>query len=185
MAAVSACSAASVTYSFTGVIPTLDGSVPSSFILQVSDFIDATPPVQFTGSDFQSCSAPGTGACIAQFSIGPSPVSGLSDEIGFGNNNCCFIYFFPENSFSIPGTYTADPFHSAGTATLTVSTVDTPEPATLRLALLPIALLLLEIRRRSRSYLRPQGSWLVWREHHCFVNYSSFIEAEHLPRRAA
>ncbi len=127
-------SAASVTYAFQADVPTNDGPMPGSFVLTVPDFITGTPSSQFMGTDLTSCSAPGTGPCIAQFSVGPSPISGLANDIGFGDDLCCFIYFFPDMTFTTPGTYTADPFHSAGNATLTVSVSDAPEPSTFGLA---------------------------------------------------
>lgn len=122
--------------------------MPGSFVLTEPNFITGTPLTQFMGTDFNSCSAPGTGVCTGQFSVGPSPISGLSDKIGFGNDVCCFIYFFPDKSFTVPGTYTADPFHSAGTATLTVSASEAPEPSTFGLAAISVSLAALSLRKR-------------------------------------
>jgi hypothetical protein len=148
LVAVMTASAASVTYSFSGEVPTLNGPMPGSFVLSEPNFITGTTLTQFMGSDFDSCSAPGTGTCIGQFSIGPSPISGLADKIGFGNDVCCFIYFFPDMSFTTPGTYTADPFHSAGNATLTVRTNEVPEPGTFGLAAIAVSIAALSLRKR-------------------------------------
>jgi hypothetical protein len=148
LAGVVTASAATVTYSFAGQVPTISGPMPGSFVLTVPNFVTGTPLTEFTGSDFASCSAPGTGACIAEFSVGPSPISGQANDIGFGNDVCCFIYFFPDMSFTTPGTYTADPFHSAGTATLTVSVNAVPEPGTFGLAVIPLSLAVLSLRKR-------------------------------------
>jgi PEP-CTERM motif len=141
-------SAATVTYTFAGEVPTLNGPMPGSFVLNVPTFITGMPMVQFTGSDFGSCSAPGTGSCIATFSVGPSPISGLANDIGFGNDICCFIYFFPDMSFVTPGTYQADVFHSAGAATLTVSESAVPEPGTFGLMAASLSLAVVGFRRR-------------------------------------
>jgi hypothetical protein len=143
-------SAATVTYSFAAQVPTNNGPMPGNFLLTVPTFVTGIPLTEFTGTDFTSCSAPGTGPCIAEFSVGPSPISGLANDIGFGNDVCCFIYFFPDLSFTTPGTYTADPFHSAGTATLVVSTngADAPEPGTFGAAAV-LALAVLILRKRS------------------------------------
>jgi len=103
------------------------------------------------GSDFTSCTAPGTGPCLAQFSVGPSPISGLANDIGFGNDLCCFIYFFNDLSFITPGTYTADPFHSAGTATLTVTSDVVPEPGTLGLGMIALSATAAGLRRRRKG----------------------------------
>lgn len=141
-------SAAPVTYSFQAQVPTNNGPMPGSFVLTVPNFITGMPLTQFTGSDFASCSAPGTGPCLAQFSVGPSPISGQANDIGFGNDVCCFIYFFPDMSFTTPGTYMADAFHSAGTATLTVRVSDVPEPSTFGLAAVSLSLAVLSLRKR-------------------------------------
>jgi hypothetical protein len=136
--------AAMVTYSFTGLVPTNNGPMPGSFVLTVPNFITGTPQTTFMGPDFTSCTAPGTGPCIAEFMVQPGPISGLSDNIGFGNDLCCFIYFFPDQSFVTPGTYTADPFHSAQNATLVVSVSSTvPEPSTFGLTSAFLTVLLL------------------------------------------
>lgn len=148
LAGVVTASAATVTYSFEAQVPTNNGPMPGSFTLTVPNFVTGTPLTQFTGSDFDSCSAPGTGACIAQFSVGPSPISGLANDIGFGNDVCCFIYFFPDMSFVTPGTYLADPFHSAGTATLAVSVSSIPEPSTFGLGAVTLSLAALGLRKR-------------------------------------
>src|SRR5947209_7217033 len=148
LAAAMAASAASVTYSFEAEVPTNNGLMPGSFELTVPDFVTGSPMSQFTGTDFTSCSAPGTGACTAEFYVGPSPISGLANDIGFGNVVCCFIYFFPDTSFTTPGTHTADPFHSAGNATLTVSTNEAPEPSTLGLAAVSLSLVAFGVRNR-------------------------------------
>jgi hypothetical protein len=146
-------SAATVTYSFEGQVPTNNGPMPGSFVLSVADFITGTPQSDFTGSDFDSCSAPGTGPCFAEFFVGPSPISGQANDIGFGKDVCCFIYFFPDLSFVTPGTYTADPFHSAGTAQLTVSVNEVPEPGGLGLAglFLSLAGFVLRARRWTKA----------------------------------
>jgi hypothetical protein len=153
LASVTAASAATVTYSFAGQVPTLDGLMPGSFVLTVPTFITGTPQSQFTGSDFDTCSAPGTGACLGQFSVGPSPISGLANNIGFGNDVCCFIYFFPDLSFTTPGTYAADPFHSAGTATLTVALNSVPEPGTAGSIVIAMGLGLAVLSLRKRVAL--------------------------------
>jgi len=141
-------SASTVTYSFQAQVPTNSGPMPGNFHLTVPDFITGMPMSQFTGSDFDTCSAPGAGDCFAEFYVGPGPISGQADDIGFGNNVCCFIYFFPENAFTTLGTFTADPFHSAGTATLTVAMSSVPEPSTFGLATASLALAVLSLRRR-------------------------------------
>lgn len=141
-------SASTVTYSFQAQVPTNSGPMPGNFQLTVPDFVTGMPQTQFTGSDFDACSAPGTGDCVAQFYVGPGPISGQADDIGFGNNVCCFIYFFPDNAFTTVGTFTADPFHSAGTATLTVAMSNVPEPSTLGLAAVSLALAASSLRRR-------------------------------------
>jgi PEP-CTERM motif len=148
LATVVTASAESITYSFEAEVPTNTGPMPGSFVLTVPNFVTGTPLTEFTGSDFDSCSAPGTGACIAEFSVGPSPISGQANDIGFGNDVCCFIYFFPDMSFTTPGTYMADAFHSAGTATLTVSVNAVPEPSTLSLAMISLALAVFGLRKR-------------------------------------
>jgi ABC-type multidrug transport system permease subunit len=144
--------AAMVTYTFTGLVPTNNGPMPGSFVLTVPNFITGTPMSEFMGSDFTSCTAPGTGACIAEFMVQPGPISGLSDNIGFGNDVCCFIYYFPDGSFTNPGTYTADPFHSAQNATLVVTASTVPEPSTLgltsALAVVFLIVALMIFRRR-------------------------------------
>ncbi len=140
-------SAATVTYSFEAQVPTNTGLMSGSFVLTVPDFLTGTPESDFAGSNFTSCTAPGTGACVAEFYVGPSPISGLANDIGFGNDVCCFIYFFPDLSFTTPGVYTADPFHSAGTATLTVST-SAPEPSTFGLAALFLVSSLFIVKKR-------------------------------------
>ncbi len=144
-------SAATITYTFEAQVPTNNGPMPGGFVLNVPNFIPggtAINPTTFTGSDFASCSAPGTGPCFAEFYVGPSPISGLANDIGFGNDVCCFIYFFPDLSFITPGTYAADSFHSAGTATLTVAVSGVPEPGTLGLAVVPLSMALLRLRKR-------------------------------------
>jgi hypothetical protein len=148
LAGVVSASASTVTYSFQAEVPTNNGPMPGSFQLTVPDFVTGMPLTQFTGSDFDSCSAPGTGECIAQFSVGPSPISGQANDIGFGNDVCCFIYFFPDSTFTTVGTFTADPFHSAGTATLTVAISNVPEPSTFGLAVVSLALAASSLRRR-------------------------------------
>jgi hypothetical protein len=60
-------SAATVTYSFSAEVPTNSGPMPGSFVLTVPDFVTGTPSTQFTGNDFNSCTAPGSGQCIAEF----------------------------------------------------------------------------------------------------------------------
>jgi hypothetical protein len=147
VAGVVTASATTVTYTFNGEVPTNNGPVPGNFVLTVPDFVTGTPLTQFTGSNFDSCFAPGTGACIAQFSVGPSPISGLANDIGFGNDVCCFIYYFPDTSFITPGTYTADPFHSAGTATLDVTVSGVPEPGMFGLAAFSLSLVLFSLRK--------------------------------------
>jgi hypothetical protein len=147
-AAAMTASAATITYSFQAEVPTIDGLMPGSFELTVPTFVTGSPATQFMGPDFTSCSAPGTGVCIGQFSVGPSPISGIADDIGFGNDVCCFIYFFPDMSFTTPGTHVADPFHSAGNATLTVRLNDVPEPSTLGLAAISLSLIGLGLRNR-------------------------------------
>jgi hypothetical protein len=161
LAGIATASAATVTYSFQAQVPTNNGPAPGNFVLTVPNFITGSPMSQFTGSDFDSCSAPGTGACLAQFSVGPSPISGQANDIGFGNDTCCFIYFFPDMSFTTPGTYTADPFHSAGTASLTVAVNSVPEPGTSSLALVSLALLMVGFRKRLgvvRTSVRARGN---------------------------
>jgi len=150
LAGVVTAPAATITYSFVAQVPTLMGPMPGSFQLTVPSFITGTPQAQVTAIDFASCTAPGTGACLAQFSVGPSPISGLADDIGFGNDVCCFIYFFPDLSFTTPGTFTADPFHSAGTATLTVTSDAVPEPGTLGLAMISLTATAVGLRRRRK-----------------------------------
>ena len=129
-----------------------------SFVLTVPNFVTGTPLTQFTGNDFTSCTAPGSGQCIAEFSVGPSPISGQANDIGFGNDVCCFIYFFPDMSFQTPGTYTADAFHSAGAATLTVTVSNVPEPSTFTLASGFLSLAIFSLRKR----------WLTQRLHRRF-----------------
>ncbi len=141
-------SAATVTYSFQAEVPTNSGPMPGNFVLTVPDFVTGMPLTQFTGGDFDSCSAPGTGVCIGQFTVGPSPISGQADDIRFGNDVCCFVYFFPDMSFTTPGTYTADPFHSAGTATLNVSVNGVPEPSTFGLAAVSLLVVVSRLRKR-------------------------------------
>ena len=154
LAAAMAAPAASVTYSFQAEGPSNSGPMPGSFELMVPDFVTGSPMSQFTGTDFTSCSAPGTGTCTAEFYVGPSPISGLANDVGFGNDVCCFIYFFPDSSFTSPGTHTADPFHSAGNATLTVRVSDAPEPSTLGLAVVYLTLVAFGLwNRRSRKRL--------------------------------
>jgi hypothetical protein len=149
LGAAMAARAASVTYSFQAEVPTISGLMPGSFELTVPEFVTGTPMTQFTGTDFNSCSAPGTGTCTAEFYVGPSPISGLANDIGFGNDVCCFIYFFPDMSFTTPGTHMADPFHSAGNATLTVAANDAPEPSTLGLAAVSLCLVAFGLRKRA------------------------------------
>ena len=103
VASVAIASAAMVTHSFEAQVPTNSGLMPGSYVLNVPDFITGTPQSNFMGSDFASWSAPGTGACIGEFYVGPSPISGLANDIGFGNDVCCFIHFFPDMSFTTPG----------------------------------------------------------------------------------
>lgn len=153
VAGVVTASAATVTYSFQADVPTNNGPMPGNFTLTVPNFITGTPLSQFTGSDFDSCSAPGTGACFAEFFVGPSPISGQANDIGFGNDVCCFIYFFPDMSFQTPGTYTADVFHSAGAATLTVYVNSVPEPSTLGLAAVCVLVGVLGRRKRATHAL--------------------------------
>lgn len=141
-------SAATITYSFVAQVPTNEGPMPGNFVLTVPDFITGIPMTQFTGADFTSCVAPGTGECLAQFSVGPSPISGLANDIGFGNDLCCFIYFFPDLTFTTPGTFTADEFHSAGPATLTVTENNAPEPGTFGLSMAALSVAVLSLRRR-------------------------------------
>jgi PEP-CTERM motif len=147
LASVAGVSASTVTYTFNAEVPTIDGLVPGGFTLTVPDFQTGTPMTQFMGSDFSSCSAPGTGECLAQFSVGPSPNVGEANDIGFGKDVCCFIYFFPDHSFDTPGTYTAD-VDSAAAATLTVSVNDAPEPSTMGLAAGGLSLVLFGLWKR-------------------------------------
>src|SRR3954468_20567553 len=148
VACAATASASSVTYSFQAEVPTNNGPMPGSFVLTVPSFITGTPSSQVAGTDLTSCTAPGTGTCIAEFSVGPSPISGLANDVGFGNDVCCFIYFFPDMAFTTPGTHIADPFHSAGNATLTVRLNDVPEPSTLGLATISLSLIGLGLRNR-------------------------------------
>jgi hypothetical protein len=80
LAGVVTASASTVTYTFNVELPTINGPVPGSFVLTVPTFVTGTPLTEFIGTDFSSCSAPGTGACIADFSVGPSPISGASQR---------------------------------------------------------------------------------------------------------
>jgi len=149
MLAVSAAtaSASTVTYAFQAEVPTNNGLMPGSFVLTVPNFVTGTPSSQFAGNEFTSCTAPGAGPCFAGFSVGPSPISGLANDVAFGNDLCCFIYFFPDMAFTTPGTHTADPFHSAGNATMSVTVSDVPEPSTFGLAAGSLCLLAWSFRK--------------------------------------
>jgi hypothetical protein len=56
------------------------------------------------------------------------------------------------DQFTTPGAYIADPFHSAGMATLTVTASAVPEPSTFGLAALSTLLTAAVLRKRWAAF---------------------------------
>lgn len=160
--ALSVSALASVTYSFSGDVPTATGPFAASFTLTTPDFVTGMPLAMFSGAQISSCVAP-LPNCVVQFSTTPGPISGTADLVQFGfdnGNSGLFGYFFQEPDFSTPGVHVADPFHSAGTATLTVTVSPAvPEPGTFGLALFAAGCAAIELRRRAaRRFAQDQRS---------------------------
>jgi hypothetical protein len=128
---------ADTVYTFSGT----DSNGAIGFKLSVPTFVNQLPGTAFSSGQFISCTNCSTGLFAAIFTPIPSTLTFFDSLGGSG------FFLFSSGAFSAPGTYTS----SVGKGTLVVSV---PEPATLLMGFLSLAMILGVVAFRRKAQLQ-------------------------------
>jgi hypothetical protein len=137
---------ADVTYSFTGINSGLGGDNASvGFQYTTTSFINSL--TELTASQLTSCTH-----CLVSSNptVYMAPVTFLGDGVAFvDSNQVISAFLFGSSAFTSPGTYFSTGDLGTSSGKLVVSTVAVPEPGSIFLALMGVAILGLLIWRKK------------------------------------
>jgi hypothetical protein len=128
-----------VIYTFTGT----DSNGSVGFTLYAPTFVTQLPGTAFSAGQFSSCTNCSAGLLAAVFTPIPSTLTFFDSTGGSG------FFLFSTGAFGAAGTYTSSWLFNKGTLTVSV-----PEPATVLMGFLTLAIILGFVAFRRNSQLQ-------------------------------